>query len=485
MPRSSRSNSGSSRRNRVSDGNQSTRSRRGRSSRDTSRENSREYSRNYNSDDYREPRRERSSSKNNSHTHSRSQTHRNEYDERRAYNRDYDRDSSFSTPSYNRRSASRPINRNRKAKVNTTSLVILGFIAVVIIVLVVVGIKSVVSLKSTTTKEGTSVLSATEEPEVTATPAPTATPKPEAATEKDISNATITKYDTLLTVDGTAYEYYKFSQDNATATIEAVNKMATSLGVNTYAMMIPSGIDIMLPLSLLDELASETSDQQKAETYILSSLDSSVKTIATYDQLKAHCDEDLYFNSDNHISGLCGYYLYQQWASVKGVNAVALSSCSTTSYDNFYGNIANETGYSLDEDTVTVYDPNGNFTYTYQDDYGETQDGSVFVDVTDYYSSQKYQAFLGGVHTRSQIQNNSTSNTESCVLVIDSNGTSIAPFIATHYRNTYIVDYRYASETDSLSKIVSDTGATDVIFCLSMGVTASGSLSDGLTTLCQ
>ncbi len=485
MPRNSRSSSGSSRRSRASDSSQSVHSRRERSSRDTSRE----YSRNYHSNDYRnhrdyrEPRRERNSPRSN--THSRNQTRRNEYDERRSYNRDYGRDNSFSTPSYNRRSASRPINRNKKAKVSIVPLVIIGFIALVIIVLVAVGIKSVVSLRSTTTKEGTSVLSATEEPEATATPAPTATPKPVAATEKDISNATITKYDTLLTVDGTAYEYYKFSKDNATATISAVNKMATSLGVNTYAMMIPSGIDIMLPLSLLDELASETSDQQKAETYILSSLDASVKTIATYDQLKAHCDEDLYFSSDDHISGLCGYYLYQQWASVKGVNAIALSSCSTTSYDNFYGNVSNETGYSLDEDTVTVYDPNGNFTYTYQDDYGETQDGNVFVDVTDYYSSQKYQAFLGGVHTRSQIQNNSTSNTESCVLVIDSNGTSIAPFIATHYRNTYIVDYRYANETDSLSKIVSDTGAKDVIFCLSMGVTASGSLSDGLTTLCQ
>lgn len=381
------------------------------------------------------------------------------------------------------RRAPRSIDRER-ARINRLTFIIVAFIIVAVIIVVAIGIKSA----STTAKaNGNSILSAsaTATPEPTATPAPTQTPKPAAAQEKDISNATVTQYDSLLTVDGTAYEYYKFSGDNATATISAINSMATSLNVNTYAMMIPSGIDIMLPLSLLDELADVTSDQQKAESYILTSLDSSVKTIATYDQLKAYCDQDLYFNTDNHISGLCGYYIYQQWAAAKGVSAVSLSSCSETSYSGFYGNISNSTGLSLDEDTVTVYDPGTSFSYNYMDDYGTTQDGTVFVDVTDYAATQKYQAFLDGVHTRSQITNNSATDDSSCVLVIDSNGTSIAPFIATHYKNTYIVDYRYSYETDNLSKIVSDTGATDVIFCLSMGVTGTGDLASGLTTLCS
>lgn len=378
--------------------------------------------------------------------------------------------------------SSRSVDRER-ARINRLTVIILAFIVIAVIIVVIIGVKSA----STTAKaNGTSVLSAsaTATPEPTATPAPTQTPKPVAAQEKDVSNATITQYDSMLTVDGTAYEYYKFSNDNATATISAINSMATSLNVNTYAMMIPSGIDIMLPLSLLDELAEVTSDQQKAESYILTSLDASVKTIATYDQLKAYCDQELYFNTDNHISGLCGYYIYQQWAAAKGVSAVSLSSCSETSYSGFYGNISNSTGLSLDEDTVTVYDPGTSFSYNYMDDYGTTQDGTVFVDVSDYAATQKYQAFLGGVHTRSQITNNSATDDSSCVLVIDSNGTSIAPFIATHYKNTYIVDYRYSYETDNLSKIVSDTGATDVIFCLSMGVTGTGDLASGLTTLC-
>ena len=403
----------------------------------------------------------------------------NDYGARQSRSTQTERRSSSRTS----RRAPRSVDRER-ARINRLTFIILAFIIIAVIIVVAIGIKSA----STTAKaNGTSILSAsaTATPEPTATPAPTQTPKPTAAQEKDISNATVTQYDSMLTVDGTAYEYYKFSNDNATATISAINSMATSLNVNTYAMMIPSGIDIMLPLSLLDELADVTSDQQKAESYILTSLDSSVKTIATYDQLKAYCDQELYFNTDNHISGLCGYYIYQQWAAAKGVSAVSLSSCSETSYSGFYGNVSNSTGLSLDEDTVTVYDPGTSFSYNYMDDYGTTQDGTVFVDVTDYAATQKYQAFLGGVHTRSQITNNSATDDSSCVLVIDSNGTSIAPFIATHYKNTYIVDYRYSYETDNLSKIVSDTGATDVIFCLSMGVTGSGDLASGLTTLCS
>ncbi|MDO4460709.1 MAG: DHHW family protein [Clostridia bacterium] len=364
------------------------------------------------------------------------------------------------------------------------SLIVIGFIAVVILILLITGVRAMLS--SVTTKKPVSQPETTETsatPLPTTTPEPTSTPKPVAAEEIDISGEEITKYDTMIKVGGRAFEYCKFNADAASAVISGVNNLAANTGAQVYYMMVPTSIDIMLPVALLDEFPNETSDQHKIENYVLGSLDSKVKAIQTYEQLKAHCDEYLYFNTDTHVTCLGSYYAYNQWAFAKGVRPISLADCSQDEWTDFYGTISNTTGIPLDGDTIEVYKPNINLSFQYNDGYGN-ESGSVYADVTGYYTTNMYETFLGGSHAYGVLTNSEKLDGSACVLVIDSNGTSLAPFVATHYEKTYVVDYRYYTE-QGLSALASSVNASDIIISASTNITSSTSIAESLKSICN
>lgn len=380
----------------------------------------------------------------------------------------------------------RPPTRRKKKKSNRNLLpaLVVGVIGVVIIALVIMGIKSLFegSDKVSTGSESSSVLDATPVPALTPTPEPTASPTPEPAKEADITGKTVEKLDEMVIVGDGAYEYYKYNNDVATNYISAINSAGSSAaGISdVYEMIIPTSIDIMLPLDFLNDYADVTSDQQKASAYILSSLDSSVKTVSVYDALKAHCDENLYFRTDNHISGLGAYYMYEQWAYAKGVTPISLSDCTKKDYDGFLGNIYTSTLSSAisESETVSVYEPKASLSMQYMIEDGSLTDGSVFPDVANYDTSYKYSAFLDGTHIYSVINNSSITDGSAAVLVIDSNGTAIAPFIACHYQTLYVIDYR--SYSASAASLAQEKGASDIIYCTSITATIAQSLVDSL-----
>lgn len=378
-----------------------------------------------------------------------------------------------------------PVRRRKKKKKNLLPALVIGVIGVVIIALIIMGIKSLFegsSKSEVSSSLSSSILDATPVPSATPVPEPTATPVPKAAQEADITGKDVEQLDNMIVVGDSAYEYYKYNNDVASKYIAAMNTAGKSAkGIaDVYAMIIPSSIDIMLPLSFLNNYADVTSDQGKASSYILGSLDDSIKKVSLYDALKAHCDQSLYFRTDNHLSGLGGYYVYEQWAYTKGVTPVALADCTEKKYDDFLGNLYTSTENSAisEPETVTVYEPKANLSIKNITSDGSLEDGTVFPDVTNYDTSYKYSAFLDGPHLYSVITNSDLSDNSACVLVVDSNGTPIAPFIACHYQNVYLVDYR--SYTSSVADLAKEKGAKDIIYCTSITATLAQSLVDGL-----
>lgn len=79
------------------------------------------------------------------------------------------------------------------------------------------------------------------------------------------------------------------------------------------------------------------------------------------------------------------------------------------------------------------------------------------------------------------ITNADAKDDSSCVLVIDSNGTAIAPYIASHYKNVYVIDYRIYGQ--SATALAQEKGAKDIIVCTSITATRESSLVDGLNNV--
>lgn len=383
----------------------------------------------------------------------------------------------------------RPPPRRKKKQTSLLPAIVLGIVGVVIIALIIMGVRSLVENSQQQQQEepGTleSMLSEVSQAP-TPTPEPTPTPAPSAAPERDITGKEVQALDSMVIVGDCGYDYYKFNTDIATSYINSMNKAAESASgkAQVYSMILPSAVDIMLPLSFLNEYAEQTSDQDKATQYIFSKMSDEIHKISLFAPLKAHCDEDLYFRTDNHLTSLGAYYVYEQWAQNKGVTPLALSDCEKKEYEGFVGNLYERSQNSAisEPETLLVYEPKANLSLQIQED-GEMRDWSVFVDVTDYGTAYKYSTFLGGSHSYAEITNNDLSDGSACVLVIDSNGTPLAPYIATHYQTTYVIDYR--DYTGSAASLAEEKGASDIIYFTSIVATSSESLSGSLSAVVE
>jgi hypothetical protein len=389
----------------------------------------------------------------------------------------------------------RPV-RRRKRRRNLLPVLAIGVIGVIIIALIIMGLRSIfssgkskndASMTESSYASATGSISDSSEESVESSAAPTPTPAPSPASEADITGLDVYTMDSMVLVGNSGYQYYKFNNDVAISYIKAMNKAYTSLSgkADMYNMIIPSSIDIMLPLSFLNQYADKTSDQKKAIDYITSSLDTGIKSIPLYDVFKAHCDEKLYFSTDNHWTDLAAYYAYNEWADILGVKSLKLTDFTVGQDTVFTGNLYQFSGmdrlnYS---ETLEYYQPAANLTFKYSDngDASDLSDGQVFVKVDDAYPESKFMTFLGGSHAYSVITNNDITDNSSCIMVIDSNGTALAPYIATNYQTTYVVDYRYYS--GSISALVNTTGAKQVFWAISIVSTSEQDLVDGIANV--
>ena len=373
--------------------------------------------------------------------------------------------------------------RRRRRRRNILPILIVAVIGVVIISLLIFGVKSLFenSRSENGKDEVSSVLDTTPEPTATPVPKPTTTPVPLPAEENSIEGLEVNEYEGTVVVGESGYEYYKYDNDLTTAYISAINDAAKSAeGIaNMHLIVMPTSIDITLPISFLDRYADLTSDQEKASAYILKSVDSSVMKISVYDALKAHCDEKLFFRTDNHITGLGGYYVYHEWAYQNGIMPLSLMELNKKSYDGFKGNIyTNLFIDALTAEDVEVYESPANLSFSHITETGAMVDAELYPDVSTYDYTQKYRAYMDGTYFYSEIVNNDIKDNSCCVLVIDSNGTPVAPYFANHFQKVCIVDYR--SYSGSVAQLAQEKGATDIIYCTSITATRYSSLVEGL-----
>lgn len=376
--------------------------------------------------------------------------------------------------------------RRRRRRKNILPALIVAVIGVVVIALLVMGVRSLFenSAAGKDKDETPSVLDTTPQPTATPAPKPTTTPVPTAAQERDIEGLEVAEYDGTVVVGDGAYEYYKYDNDITGSYINAINTAAQSASgiAQVHAIVMPTSIDIMLPISFLDQYADLTSDQEKASAYILNSLDSSIKKISVYDALKAHCDEDLFFRTDNHITGLGGYYIYHEWAYQNGIMPLSLMELNKKEYDGFKGNIyTNLFIDALTAEKVPVYQSPANLSFSHITETGAMVEAELYPDVSSYDYTQKYRAYMDGTYLYSEITNNDLDDGSCCIIVIDSNGTPVAPYFANHFQKVCIVDYR--SYGSSVAELAKEKGATDIIFCTSITATRYSSLVEGLESV--
>lgn len=304
--------------------------------------------------------------------------------------------------------------------------------------------------------------------------------------EKIILKGKVKNYDSVVVAGDSGYEIYNYIPKVTKTYVATVNKIGKALKgkAKVYGMVIPTSTEITFPDNLRGKINS--SDQREAIKKIHNHVNESVNMVNIYDVLMQHRKEYIYFRTDHHWTQLGAYYAYWRFCVAAGLESNDLSQYKTKTFRGFKGSFYKDTKQdkSLKTDTVKVYMPIGDkISMKYRQATGGYIKSPVIADATNYGSDLKYVAFMDGDNAFSVINNKGVEGNKSILVVKESFGNAFVPFLADHYRNVYVVDYRYWK--GSLSKFVEEKKIDDVLIQNNVSMTRNSYLIGKLAQIAK
>lgn len=303
----------------------------------------------------------------------------------------------------------------------------------------------------------------TEVPATTEPPAPVIPPL-------QSKSGTYHTYDSgMIRVDNQAFEQYGFDTSAAEMYTGLVNRVAEAVGdhATVYAMIIPTAIGVILPDDIVGQLPYY-SHQGEATEKVAGMLADTVVPVKCYDNMMMHRDEYLYFRSDFHWNGRGAYYGYEAFCNAKNIAPIPMEERELKQFEGFLGGTyqdgcAGDPAISNTPDTVEAFYPKSqNVSMVFTDMDGNDVAWSVITDVSDWSSGTKYNTFAGGDNPITVYQNPDVTDGSTCVIVKESFGNALIPYLVDHYSTVYEIDYRYWE--GDLASFALEKGANDVIF---------------------
>jgi len=278
----------------------------------------------------------------------------------------------------------------------------------------------------------------------------------------------------VIRVDNSAFELYDYVDSQARRYADAVNAVARGLeGITeVYCMTIPTGIGIVLPDDIAGALPGYV-NQGEVIGRIHEKLEDIVIPVNCYGDLMEHRDEYLYFRTDYHWNGPGAYYAYAAFCREKGVEAYTLEQRKELRFDGFQGAFCGTVpDLAREPDTVIAYCPvSEKASMRYTDRDGNTYDWNIVMDVSQWSASSKYSAFAAGDNPIAVFTNPEADPESVCVVVKESYGNALLPFLVDHYGVIYELDYRYWQ--GELVSFAREVGAEDLIFANNLSMIRS------------
>ena len=241
---------------------------------------------------------------------------------------------------------------------------------------------------------------------------------------------------------------------------------ANNPDINVYSMVIPKAAAYYLEKSkTYGHLAGRTLNDLNNLDDLLSD---DVKSINVYDALKAHKDEAIYMRTDHHWSSLGAYYSAKKFAEDLGLPFKDLSAYTKKVRNNYLGTLYTYSGKhpilrDNPEDFVS-YEPTAPYQYwTYSQSFtNPTERDSVLHYVSDKSVSSWYLTFIGGDSYAVKIKSGACNNGRKLLIVKDSYGNALVPYLMYSFEEIYVVDARkFQVHLDTFTQ---QQGITDVLF---------------------
>ena len=200
--------------------------------------------------------------------------------------------------------------------------------------------------------------------------------------------------------------------------------------------------------------------------------------VRCFDNLMRHRNEYLYFRTDHHWNGIGAYYAYEAFCEAKGITPYTMEQREEKQFGDFLGTLYINSGKPaslLPTDTVYAYKPySKSATMVYYDKTGAEVKWPIISNVTNYQQSNKYSTFAGADNPLAIFTNPEVTDGSVCIVVKESYGNALLPYLVDHYSTIYEVDYRYW--TGDLAAYAQQVGADDLIFANNIMMISTGLL---------
>ncbi len=274
-----------------------------------------------------------------------------------------------------------------------------------------------------------------------------------------------------MVVDGQAVQLFKFNKESCEYYSQVLNKYNEKLGsdVKIYSMIPPTASEFLK----LKKYKGITDSQNDALGFLESKLNSSISSVNVYDALSKHSEEYTYFRTDHHWTALGAYYAYASFMEDKGEVPIALDQYEAIDLGDFLGSSYTKTlDKSLEKnpDKVIAYKPLTAYEYLMFLEGKEKK--SDLIDMK--YAGEinkKYNAFLSGGGAIWSVVKTDVKNGKKLMVVKDSFGNALVPFLLPHYEEIYVVDSRFYSISftgKNIVEFVKDNGINEVLFTIYM-----------------
>ena len=288
-----------------------------------------------------------------------------------------------------------------------------------------------------------------------------------------------------IRVDQQAFDLCGYSQSTAATYAKLVSSAAEQLAGQTkvYSLPIPTAYGITLPDDIRKQLPVYI-DQGESIQNIFGHMSDHVVQVNCYDNLMRHRDEYLYFGTDHHWNGRGAYYAYESFCQAKGVTPYTLEQREEVAFDGFLGTLYRGNGQDpqLLPDTVYAYKPHSqSATMTYYDKDGTATSWPIISNVSQWAASSKYSTFAGGDHPLTVFHNPEVPDQSVCIVVKDSFGNALLPYLVDHYTTIYEIDFRYWK--GDLVAYAREQGADDLIFANNVMTISTGLLVGTLSNM--
>lgn len=362
--------------------------------------------------------------------------------------------------------------------------IILGVIAGLIILFFIFGISSCASSCSS---GGAGDNNDTQPPTVQPTQPPTQPPTepPTSPPIKDNGEDGYLTEQGVYVWDNKGFELFYGDEEMAKTYANAVSHYRGQLdsSINVYNMVVPTHIAFGLPDRLEATVGSYS--QPDYINNIYNNITADVKTVNVTDSLEDHKTEYCYFNTDHHWTALGAYYAYKDFCKTAGETAVNIDNISANSVQGFVGSLYTATGLEVlqnNPDTVSYYEmPVSYSAQLMQSGSNELEDiYSMYYEAATA-GSNTYGVYIWGDNPVTKIVNTEGKNGRKILVVKDSFGNALVPWLVNNYDQVHAIDFRYYD--GNVAGYCAENGITDVLILNGVMSSANGFQIDNMSSV--